>query len=71
MILKINIYDSFTHNLAQYIGEFKSTVNTIRNDKISIKNIVSINPCHTFLSPGPGNPNNFCLSLEVLTNYTH
>lgn len=71
MILIIDNYDSFTHNLVQYIGELKSTVKTIRNDEISIKNIVSINPSHIILSPGPGNPNNSGICLEILTNYAH
>ncbi len=39
MILLLDNYDSFTYNLAQYLGEFGCNVEVHRNDKISVEHI--------------------------------
>nr|YP_009392410.1 Anthranilate synthase component II [Caloglossa monosticha]ARW60972.1 Anthranilate synthase component II [Caloglossa monosticha] len=71
MILIIDNYDSFTHNLVQCAGELKLKIRTIRNDEISVNKIRNINPSHIILSPGPGNPQHSGVCLEILTNYAH
>jgi anthranilate synthase component 2 len=40
MILLLDNYDSFTYNLAQYLGELGCDVQVHRNDKISVEEIV-------------------------------
>ena len=58
MILIIDNYDSFTYNLFQYLSEVSnSSVEVIRNDKISIEEIKELKPSHIILSPGPCTPN--------------
>ena len=37
-------YDSFTYNLAQYLGELGSTIEVHRNDKISVEQIARLKP---------------------------
>nr|YP_009393651.1 Anthranilate synthase component II [Caloglossa beccarii]ARW62213.1 Anthranilate synthase component II [Caloglossa beccarii] len=71
MIIIIDNYDSFTHNLVQYASELNYNVKTIRNDEISLKQIIEINPSHIILSPGPGNPQQSGICLEILTAYAN
>lgn len=70
MILLIDNYDSFTHNLARYI---KKTTNQelkiIKNDALSLNEIIELTPSVLVISPGPGNPDNSGLSLDCLTYF--
>nr|YP_010728857.1 anthranilate synthase component 2 [Lithothamnion corallioides]WEA77107.1 anthranilate synthase component 2 [Lithothamnion corallioides] len=66
MILIIDNYDSFTHNLVQYVGELGFEITTARNDNISINTIKQIKPTHIIISPGPGNPRESGISLEII-----
>ena len=43
MILLLDNYDSFTYNLAQYLGELGCEVEVHRNDKISVEEIARKN----------------------------
>ena len=56
MILLIDNYDSFSYNLYQLIGSINSDIKVIRNDTLSVKEILELNPSHIVISPGPGNP---------------
>ena len=56
-ILLIDNYDSFTFNLYHYISSLKNSVDVIRNDKISAKEILKKKYKKIVISPGPGNPN--------------
>ena len=69
MILVIDNYDSFTQNLVQHIGQLGYDVLVYRNDNINISNLQLVNPTHIILSPGPGNPSNTGISLELIYNY--
>ena len=44
MILLLDNYDSFTYNLAQYLGELGCEVEVHRNDKISVEEIARRKP---------------------------
>ncbi|MDR1606045.1 MAG: aminodeoxychorismate/anthranilate synthase component II [Streptococcaceae bacterium] len=54
MILLVDNYDSFTYNLAQYIGEF-DTVEVVRNDDERLEQVAQTAD-KIVLSPGPGWP---------------
>ncbi len=56
-ILLIDNYDSFTFNLYHYISSLKKSVDVIRNDKITDKEILKEKYNKIVISPGPGNPN--------------
>ena len=56
MILLLDNYDSFTYNLAQYLGELGCAVEVHRNDKISIEEIQRRKPEKIVISPGPCTP---------------
>ena len=44
MILMIDNYDSFTYNLVQYLGELGAEVETVRNDAVSVADIIALKP---------------------------
>ncbi|URZ14748.1 anthranilate synthase component II [Clostridium felsineum] len=66
MILIIDNYDSFTYNLYQYVGEIYKNVEVVRNDEISIEGIREMKPEGIIISPGPGNPSEAGISVEVV-----
>ena len=69
MLLIIDNYDSFTYNLAQYFGELKQKVLVKKNDCISIKEIISLQPEHLVISPGPKTPNDAGISLAAIERF--
>lgn len=56
MILLIDNYDSFSYNLYQLVGEIDSCIKVIRNDEMTVEEILSIRPDRIIISPGPGRP---------------
>ncbi len=66
MLLIIDNYDSFTYNLAQYLGELGCDVRVERNDRITVDEIINIAPQQIVISPGPCTPNEAGISLEVI-----
>jgi para-aminobenzoate synthetase component II len=66
MIVVIDNYDSFTYNLVQYLGELGAAVVVYRNDEISVDQIRACRPEGVLISPGPGNPDEAGVSLELL-----
>jgi anthranilate synthase/aminodeoxychorismate synthase-like glutamine amidotransferase len=66
MILLVDNYDSFTYNLAQYLGELGCDVQVHRNDKISVEEIVHRQPERIVISPGPCTPQEAGISVEII-----
>jgi anthranilate synthase component 2 len=56
-IILIDNYDSFTFNLYHYVSSLGITVDVIRNDEITHKQIIKNKYDKIIISPGPGNPN--------------
>ena len=56
-IILIDNYDSFTFNLYHYVSSLGVTVDVIRNDEITHRQIVENKYDKIIISPGPGNPN--------------
>ena len=69
MILLIDNYDSFTWNLAQYLGELGAAPVVRRNDEISIADIERMRPERIVISPGPGRPEDAGISVEVIRRF--
>jgi anthranilate synthase component II len=55
-ILVIDNYDSFVYNLAQLLGELRTEPTVLRNDRITLEDIVKMDPDAIVISPGPGHP---------------
>ncbi len=72
MLLVIDNYDSFTFNLVQYLGELAAVhpvaadVRVERNDALLFSEIKELKPEAILLSPGPGDPNQSGVCLEIL-----
>lgn len=66
MIVMIDNFDSFTYNLVQYFADLGESVNVYRNDVITVKELEEISPNYIVISPGPSNPSNAGVSLEVI-----
>jgi len=65
MLLLIDNYDSFTYNLVHYIGELGAEVVVKRNDAISASEALAMNPAGILLSPGPCDPDQAGICLEL------
>ncbi len=66
MILLLDNYDSFTYNLAQYLGELGCRVEVHRNDKISVLEILRRKPEGIVISPGPCTPQEAGISVDLI-----
>lgn len=75
MILVIDNYDSFTYNLVQYFGELATDfsvandIQIVRNDKITVDEIKTLNPDAIVISPGPGRPEDAGISLDAIAQF--
>ena len=69
MILLIDNYDSFTYNLYQYIGTFRSDIKVIRNDELTVEEIAALKPEKIVLSPGPKTPSEAGVCIEVIKRF--
>lgn len=69
MILLIDNYDSFTYNIKQEIEILGYECKVFRNDKISISEIISLNPKKIIISPGPGKPEDAGITLDVIREF--
>ena len=56
MLLLIDNYDSFVHNLGRYLNELGQQTVVVRNTDISVREIEGIRPDAIVLSPGPCDP---------------
>ena len=66
MLLVIDNYDSFTWNLVHYLGELGAEPHVVRNDKISAREALALQPEAIVLSPGPCTPNEAGICLELI-----
>ncbi len=69
MVFVLDNYDSFTYNLAQYLGELGERVIVRRNDQVTLAGIERMKPDRIVISPGPGTPDTAGLSLAVIERF--
>src|SRR5688500_17643094 len=55
-VVMIDNYDSFTWNVYQYLVLEGAQVQVFRNDKITLEELIALNPTQLVVSPGPGHP---------------
>lgn len=65
MILLIDNYDSFVHNLYQFLAVEDPDVRLVRNDRITPQEALAMEPDAIVISPGPGRPSDagVCIGL--------
>jgi len=66
MLLVIDNYDSFTYNLVQYLAELGQQMRVIRNDELTVDDVVTMRPDAIVVSPGPCTPSDAGISLELI-----
>jgi len=65
-LVMIDNYDSFTYNLVQYFAELGADVQVVRNDQLSVQQVIDMQPDKLVISPGPRTPNEAGISLELI-----
>ena len=65
-VLVIDNYDSFTYNLVHYIGELGAKLAVRRNDKITVDEVMAMDPEAIVLSPGPCTPSDAGICLDLI-----
>lgn len=66
MILLIDNYDSFVHNLARYFVRLGQEVLVVRNDAVDVAAVRALRPAAIVLSPGPCAPAQAGCTLEII-----
>jgi anthranilate synthase component II len=67
MIVLIDNYDSFTHNLFQYLSELTTEeIRVIRNDRVTVADLERMAPSRLIISPGPGRPEEAGVSVDAI-----
>ncbi|MEQ1808336.1 MAG: aminodeoxychorismate/anthranilate synthase component II [Terricaulis sp.] len=66
MILVIDNYDSFVYNLVHYVEDFGVRAEVVRNDALTVADVLKKKPKAVILSPGPCTPKEAGICLELL-----
>jgi anthranilate synthase component 2 len=69
MILLVDNYDSFTYNVYQLIETLGFECKVVRNDAITPDDVAALKPEVIVISPGPGNPDEAGVSLQLITQF--
>src|SRR5712691_2400415 len=69
MVLLIDNYDSFVHNLARYVRELGEDAVVRRNDETTLDEIEALAPGHIIISPGPCSPAEAGISNDVVRRF--
>jgi para-aminobenzoate synthetase component 2 len=69
MILLLDNYDSFTYNLAQYLGQMGQELEVRRNDQITLAEIELDRPERIVISPGPCTPTEAGISVALIQRF--
>jgi anthranilate synthase component 2 len=64
--LVIDNYDSFTYNLVHFLGELGAKLTVRRNDKITVDEVLAMDPEGIVMSPGPCTPNEAGICLDLI-----
>jgi anthranilate synthase component 2 len=66
LILLLDNYDSFVHNLARYFEQLGQRTRVVRNNAITAEEVLALRPKAVVLSPGPRTPREAGCSLDVV-----
>ena len=66
MILLIDNFDSFTHNLVHLIGGLGEDVTVMRNNEITAEAAIASGAKAIVISPGPGGPDQAGICLDLV-----
>jgi para-aminobenzoate synthetase component 2 len=66
MILVVDNYDSFVHNVARYLTTLGARCDVVRNDALTVPDIRAMRPDAIVISPGPCTPAEAGISCAVI-----
>ncbi|MEX0703431.1 MAG: aminodeoxychorismate/anthranilate synthase component II [Planctomycetales bacterium] len=66
MLLLLDNYDSFVHNLARYFTEMGCAARVVRSDAITVEEIAALEPDALVISPGPCGPAEAGISVAAV-----
>jgi para-aminobenzoate synthetase component II len=66
LIVIMDNYDSFVFNIARYFRKLGEATEVIRNDAVSVSDLVSLKPRAMVISPGPCTPTEAGISTAVV-----
>lgn len=66
MLLLLDNYDSFVHNLARYVEELGCATDVVRSDAVSVADVAQRRPQAIILSPGPCTPHEAGVCMDVV-----
>jgi anthranilate synthase/aminodeoxychorismate synthase-like glutamine amidotransferase len=69
MLLVIDNFDSFTYNLVQYFGQLGVVQRVFRNNEITVRDALALNPGRVMISPGPCSPSEAGVSLDIIAAF--
>ena len=69
MILLLDNYDSFTYNLAQYLGQMGQDLEIRRIDRVTLDEIQDLRPERIVISPGPCTPKEAGISVPLIQRF--
>ena len=69
VILLLDNYDSFTYNLAQYLGQMGQKLEVRRNDAITLDEVEKLGPERIIISPGPCTPREAGISVALIQRF--
>ncbi len=70
LVLILDHYDSFTYNLVDLV-RCHAEVLVVNHDEISLAEIEALAPKGVLLSPGPGHPQDYPFTLELIQRLGH
>ena len=65
-VLVIDNYDSFTFNLVQALGQLGASVEVVRNDALSVAEVLAAQPAAVVISPGPKTPDDAGICVDLV-----
>jgi anthranilate synthase/aminodeoxychorismate synthase-like glutamine amidotransferase len=68
-LLVLDNYDSFTYNLVQYLGELGAEIEVVRNDRMTVDELLVRGYDRVIVSPGPCTPDDAGISLETVRRF--
>ena len=66
MVILIDNYDSFVHNLARYVRQLGFPTLVRRSDAVGLEEVWSMAPSHVIVSPGPCTPREAGISTRLI-----
>jgi anthranilate synthase component II len=69
-VLVVDNYDSFVYILVQYLGALGAEPMVVRNDQMTLDELIALDPDGVLISPGPGTPDDAGVSNAVIEHFT-